>query len=116
MATVGELKKLLEGVKNDDAQVFVSINGLSSTFTEVKFEFVDDDDEQDVNYGAEFTIDVVEKFSPEWLVQLIKDNKLVFTHDKYGDFDVESFTGAHLSEDNFVHDRRPIVRLLKRED
>lgn len=42
--------------------------------------------------------------------------KIVVSDVQYGDFDVVALTGTCLSEDNFIDDRRPIVRIRKRED
>jgi hypothetical protein len=50
----------------------------------------------------------------EILSELPREQKIVFSDVKYGDFDVIDGDISHLSEDNFVNDRRPILRLRKR--
>jgi hypothetical protein len=52
----------------------------------------------------------------EILKTLPSDQHLVFSDVRYGDFDVVGDTGARLSEDNYVQDFRPILRLQKRKD
>ena len=52
----------------------------------------------------------------ELLQQFNTDQKLVFSDVYYGDFDLTGATGTLLSNDNFVTDFRPILRLEKRID
>lgn len=49
------------------------------------------------------------------LSTLDQTQKLVFTDVYYGDFDVIGAVGSCLSEDNFQKDRRPLIRLQKRD-
>jgi hypothetical protein len=51
----------------------------------------------------------------EVLTPLRQDQKVVFNAFYHGDFDVTHDTGASLSEDNFVNDKRPILHLQKRK-
>lgn len=50
----------------------------------------------------------------ELLRRFDQTQKLVFTDFRFGDFDLIEPVGSCLSEDNFVKDRRPMLRLRKR--